>query len=218
MTDKERLEELRQYSGMTWKELAEKIGTAPQTFTDIRGGRHGISKGIANKILTVFPDLRQEWVVFGKGPMTKQESQRNIPLFESTTASDGGSLDNSRAIGCINVGSCFPRAELAMRNTSDCMIEYPNGCILVLRRVCDINMLVPGGNYVVETKEFALPKRIQRGSKESHIALYSTNQEKYPDGRLIYEPFEIPMDSVMRVFSIIGYIFTQATEITTVQP
>lgn len=216
MTDKERLEELRQYSGMTWKELAEKIGTAPQTFTDIRGGRHGISKGLASKIQSAFPDLRQEWVVFGKGPMTKQEQSRNIPLFESTNT-DGGAFDESRAIGCINVGSCFPRAELAMRNTSDCMSEYPNGCILILRRVSDVNILVPGGNYVVETKEFALPKRMQKGSKENYIALYSTNESKYPDGKLIYEPFEIPMDSVMRIFSIIGYIFTQATEITAVQ-
>lgn len=218
MTDKERLEELRQYSGLTWKELATKVGVNPQTFTDIRGGRHGISKGLANKIMEAFPELRQEWIVFGKGPMTKQESSRNIPLYEMTGGSSEA-IDANRCPDFINVGSCFPRAEMAIRNTGDAMVEYPNGCILILRRVCDVNMLVPGSNYVVETREFTLPKRLQTGSAENRIRLYSTNTATHPDGKLIHEPFEIPMDSVMRIFAIIGYIYTQSNEITsTSQP
>lgn len=213
MTDKERLEELRQYSGLSWKDLASKVGTNPQTFTDIRGGRHGISKGLSVKILNAYPDLRQEWVVFGTGPMTKQESSRNIPLYE-TAGGSSDALAAGNCAGCINVGSCFPKAEMALRNASNAMTEYPVGSILILKRVGDVNMLVPGSNYVVETAEFVLPKRLQTGSTDNSIRLYSTNTATYPDGNLIYEPFEVPLEAVTRIFSIIGYIYTHSNEIT----
>lgn len=212
MSDKERIEEIQRLSGLNWKELAIKVGlTTPQTFTDIRSGRHGISKGLAAKMLMAFPDIRQEWLVFGTGPMTKHESARNIPLYEASEAVGVFNEDNVK--GGVNVGSCFPQAEMAMRYLGDSMSEYPHGSILILRRVGDAKLLVPGNDYVVETKEFCVVKRLQKGKDDNHISLYSTNTAKYPDGKPIYEPFEVPMEAISRVFSIIGYIYTQAIEI-----
>lgn len=214
MTDKEKLEEIQQMSGLSWKELATKIGlTTAQTFTDIRSGRHGISLKMANRIFNAFPEIRKEWLMFGQGPMTKQEEIRTVVLYEGAGNDAGASLDTSRITGTIEVGSSFPRAEIAMRNTSESMIEYPIGSILVMKRVCDINLLVPGTNYLIETDEFCMVKRLQKGKDDAHIALYSSNTATYPDGRLVYEPFEIPMDSVKRVFVVLGYIYNQVSDI-----
>ena len=68
----------------------------------------------------------------------------------------------------------------------------------------------------METNEFCIVKRVQKGADNAHIALYSSNVATYPDGKLIYEPFEIPIDSVRRIFSVIGYIYTQANDINKV--
>ena len=77
MTDGEKLVEVQKMTGLTWKELAAKIGIASaQTFTDIRNGRHGISMKLANRIIEAFPDIRQEWLMFESGPMTRDEIGR----------------------------------------------------------------------------------------------------------------------------------------------
>lgn len=213
MTDGEKLLEIQQMTGLSWKELASKVGIASaQTFTDIRGGRHGISLKLANKIIEAFPEIRREWLMFESGPMTRGEAAGMIALFNS--AEEIGC--DKQATESINVGSCFPKAEIAMRNTSDSMVEYPVGCILVMKRVMDKNLLMPGTNYLVETNEFAVVKRIQKGKDEAHIALYSSNEKKYDDGKVVYEPFEIPMDSVKRMFCVLGYIYTQAPDINKV--
>ncbi len=137
-----------------------------------------------------------------------------IAMYES--AEELSAAQDGKCNEAINVGSCFPKAEVAMRNTSDSMTEYPIGCILVLKRVVDTQLLIPGNNYLVETNEFCIVKRVQKGADNAHIALYSSNVATYPDGKLIYEPFEIPIDSVRRIFSVIGYIYTQANDINKV--
>lgn len=215
MTDGEKLVEVQKMTGLTWKEMAAKIGIASaQTFTDIRNGRHGISMKLANRIIEAFPDIRQEWLMFESGPMTHDEAAGMIAMYES--AEELSAAKDGKCGEAINVGSCFPKAEVAMRNTSDSMAEYPIGCILVLKRVVDTQLLIPGNNYLVETNEFCIVKRVQKGADNAHIALYSSNVATYPDGKLIYEPFEIPIDSVRRIFSVIGYIYTQANDINKV--
>lgn len=213
MTDGEKLIALQQKTGLTWKELAARVGIASaQTFTDIRGGRHGISLKLANRIIEAFPDIRREWLMFESGPMTNSEMVGFINMYESTgdLSSD---KSGSEVADKINVGSCFPKAEMAVRYSNGDMVEYPSGCILVLRRVVDTNLLIPGYNYLVETEEFCVAKRVQKGSDDAHIALYSTSTDTYPDGKLIHEPFEIPIDSVRRIFSILGYIYPQSNDI-----
>lgn len=213
MTDGEKLIEIQQMTGLTWKDLADKVGIASaQTFTDIRGGRHGISMKLANKIIEAFPEIRKEWLMFESGPMTHKEAEGMITMFNSVEDIS----DSKSSPDFINVGSCFPKAEIAIRNTSDSMTEYPVGCILVMKRVMDMKLLMPGNNYLIETNEFVTVKRLQKGKDNAHIALYSSNCATYPDGKLIYEPFEIPIDSVSRMFYILGYIYPQANDINKV--
>lgn len=217
MTDGEKLQEIQQMTGLQWKELAAKIGIASaQTFTDIRNGRHGISLKLANKIIEAYPEIRREWLMFESGPMTHKEAAGMIAIFNSTEDLGANMADGKGASDTINVGSLFPKAEIAVRNTSDSMTEYPVGCILVMKRVMDVKLLMPGNNYLIETNEFVTIKRLQKGKDEAHIALYSSNCATYPDGKLVYEPFEIPMDSVKRIFYILGYIYPQANDINKV--
>lgn len=217
MTEGEKIEKIRQFTGLQWKELAAKIGLASgQTFTDIRNGRHGISMKLANRIIDAFPEIRREWLIFGSGPMTHKDVAGMTALLNSAEDLGTTMTDDKCSSESINVGSCFPKAEIAVRNTSDSMVEYPVGCILVMKRVMDMKLLIPGNNYLIVTDEFVTVKRLQKGKDEAHIALYSSNCVTYPDGKLIYEPFEIPMDSVKRMFYILGYIYPQANDINKV--
>ena len=211
MTDSERIEELRRFANCTWKDLAEKLDIpSAQTFTDIRSGRIGISQRLQAKILKAFPEIRKEWLVVGEGSMT---GPNDIPFYDNDGKSPFfASLENCKPSDLINPGSWFKQADMALRNTGDAMKEYPDGCVLMLRRVTDRNLLLPGNNYVVETREFVVARRYQKSNEPHKIALYSSNTSTYPDGKLVYEPFEVPMESITRIFFILGYVMMQKGE------
>lgn len=172
-------------------------------------------------------DLNIQWLLTGAGEMLRadqpapsvdstsvksDESPHMIPFYDAETTGSfsglvGASDTDATILGYINAGSWFDHRETAaIRHTGDSMTEYPSGCVLALRQIHEKRLLVPGRNYVIETSEYRVTKRVQLGSAPDRIALYSSNTERYPDGRLIYEPFEIELSDIRRIFSILGYI------------
>lgn len=148
----------------------------------------------------------------------RKSNGKMIPFYDAeTTGGYTGAVSSASSdvqlTGYINAGDWFDgRETAAIRHVGDSMSEYPNGCILAVREVRNRNLLVPGRNYVIETDEYRITKRVQLGSSRDTIALYSTNKERYADGRLIYEPFEISLEDVRRIFTVLGYIVNQQGE------
>lgn len=183
-------------------------------------------------------DLNINWLLTGEGEMTidtdknserrivgsPKEAGRLIPFYDAETTGGyegrvSSSTEEATLKGYIQAGGWFNgRETAAIRHVGDSMIEYPNGCVLAVREVTERRLLVPGQNYVIETMEYRITKRVQRGSSPDTIALYSTNQEKYEDGRLIYEPFEISLEDVRRIFSVLGFIVNQSGEFRLIKP
>ncbi len=76
MTDIERITKVAQYAGLSFNRLAKEIGlTTPQTFYDIRAGKHGISKELADKIQAKYLNISTAWLLTGEGEMLKGEAQ-----------------------------------------------------------------------------------------------------------------------------------------------
>lgn len=183
-------------------------------------------------------DLNINWLLTGEGEMTidtdknserrivgsPKEAARLIPFYDAETTGGyegrvSSSTEEATLKGYIQAGGWFNgRETAAIRHVGDSMVEYPNGCVLAVREVTERRLLVPGQNYVIETMEYRITKRVQRGSSPDTIALYSTNQEKYEDGRLIYEPFDISLEDVRRIFSVLGYIVNQSGEFRLIKP
>lgn len=208
MTDGQKLEEVRRLTGLTWKEMAKRANIkSAQTFTDIRNGRHGISVKLAGKLTAAFPLLRREWLLFESGAMTTGAQPGAIGLYSSTD--DLATEGNAET---LNLGSMFPGATAAVRNASEAMTEYPVGCILVLKGLPSDAALIPGANYLFQTKDYSLVKRMQQGEKEGFISLYSTNEATYPDGKQIYEPFSLERSAIVKAFAILGYIMPHLSE------
>lgn len=179
------------------------------------------------RINNAYPELNIEWLKTGEGEMLRadqtapsvahpavksDDAPHMIPFYDAETTGSfsglvGASDSDAAILGYINAGSWFDHRETAaIRHTGDSMTEYPSGCVLALRQIHEKRLLVPGRNYVIETSEYRVTKRVQLGSAPDRIALYSSNTDRYPDGRLVYEPFEIELSDIRRIFSILGYI------------
>lgn len=199
MTDAEKITAIRDYYNLTWVNFAKLIGIpSPQTFVDIRSGRHGLSDRIRNHILEAMPDISAEWLNNGEGPMVVNENNRSLPFVNN----EGG----------LSFNGLFPNANSVLRYFGKDMVEYPTGAVLILKAVGSVDAVVPGNNYVIATNDYIVVKRVQMGSDSEHITLYSTNTESYPDGRLVHEPFEVRKDAVTEIYTVLGYALSSVSE------
>lgn len=137
---------------------------------------------------------------------------KNLIPFYDDVSSVGGSdtVSSVDAVSTptdyIDAGDWFRDATAAIRHYGESMIEYPTGCILALKEVNDKNLIVYGRDYCIETSEYRVTKRIQKGKDENYFTAYSTNIETYPDGRLIHEPFDIQKSEIKRMYLVLGYV------------
>jgi len=231
MTDSEKIREIEKRFNFSTRALAKYLRLkSPQTLYDIHKGKHGISKELAQIMAQRLEGVSLAWVLTGKegynlnkdhgdnlGSKDKTQSNENegylVPLFDdvSTYGSSNAGGDTapvSNPTEYINVGSWFGKTKItsAIRHYGDSMVEYPNGCILAIKEIKDFDNVVPGRNYVIETNEIRVTKRIQSGIDDSQIMAYSTNTETYPDGKQIHEPFIIKKIKITKVSLVIGRI------------
>lgn len=74
MTDIEIITKVAEYTGLSFNKLAKEIGlTSPQTFYDIKAGKHGISKELAEKIHARYLNINEAWLLTGNGEMLVAE-------------------------------------------------------------------------------------------------------------------------------------------------
>lgn len=231
-----RLNQFLEYEHVSQSKLAVDLNTSQPTISSILSGKRSLSRGMIARLCARFPHLNRSWLEFGEGDMLKvdhpnvtdaadaRDMQRVIPFYDAeTTGGFNGPVSSSgdvgAVVGYIQAGGWFEgRETAAIRHVGDSMSEYPNGCVLAVREVENIRLLVPGRNYVIETTEYRVTKRVQKGSLPDCIALYSTNPERYEDGRLVYEPFEVALSDIRRIFSVLGYIVNQSGEFRLIKP
>lgn len=75
MTDIQILEEVKKIIGLSFNSLAKELGLkGPQIFYDIKAGKCGISKDLANKIHEKFLNINYHWLLTGEGePIVTEE-------------------------------------------------------------------------------------------------------------------------------------------------
>lgn len=222
----------------TKKEFAEAIGwRSTHLSSAFKGDSSRLTQGLMFSIADAFPCFNRSWLLTGEGDMLQStedlsveiqsrrgDDSRLIPFYDAeTTGGYEGLVSSSdeevNLTGFIQAGGWFGGSETAaIRHVGDSMVEYPDGCVLVVREVTERRLLVPGKNYVIETNEYRVTKRIQRGSSPTTIALYSSNKEKYEDGRLVHEPFEVEFEDIRRIYSVLGYIVNQSGEYRLIKP
>ena len=230
MKGSEKINALLEHFSLSPSDFAKKLELKyVQNIYDIQSDKVDISKSMANKIVAVFNDVDKNWLLTGEGKMLKEEKsgvqfydpenappgRRLIPLYDDGATTIGGNLKRGRSANMqsnthptewIDPGDWFKNVTAAIRHYEDSMIEYPSGCVLALKEVQDRMLLIPGKDYVIETTENRVTKKIQLGADDTYIRCHSTNTETYPDGTLIHQPFNIRFENILKIFEVLGYV------------
>ena len=230
MNTSEKINSILDEVGVKAPTFAKNIGVIYQRILDIQKGKtKKISGELANAIVAQYPQFNITWLLTGEGSMLNQEprdvqfydpedvprNKRLIPIYsEAVTMGGSGDLIPGSTGGgvdeWIDSGDWFKNITGAIRHYGESMIEYPSGCILALKEVQDRRLIVPGRNYVIETSEYRVTKKVQFNDS-GKMRVRSTNEEKYEDGTLIYNPFDIEWELVWRIFEVLGYVVKQGS-------
>lgn len=216
MTIQERVLQVIENKGITPYRFCKDLGLS-MGYLDKRGAI-GTDKYL--KIIEYLSEVNPEWLLTGKGEMlkvdkleAKEEPKNLIPFYDDvvTIGGNNNAIADTSGVSTpsdyIDAGDWFSGVTAAIRHYGDSMSEYPNGCILALRQLHDSNSIVWGRNYVVETSEIRVTKRLQTCKNDDECVMaYSTNTETYPDGQLVHEPFKIRKEDIRRVFMVLGRV------------
>lgn len=182
-----------------------------------------LGEGVLSKIIDYCLDINISWLLTGRGSMLSNEtnqpsqlpSRHLIPLYDIAAIggreyeADLSSVSQSPSM--IDTGDWFLDASAAMSVQGDSMSpEYKSGSIVALKEIRDRRIIMFGEDYVVETDEIRVIKRLQRSDKNDCLLACSINPEIWESGplkgRLIHEPFDIPLEAVRRMFLVLGEV------------
>lgn len=203
----DRLDKYLEYKHLSDNKITKQLGLSIGTIGKSRKEGRELSDKVIEQILNFYKDLNRDWLLYGEGEML---TRKKIPLYNDDSTIGGVNEqvanvdDSARPTEWIDAGDWFPTATSAIHHYGDSMNEYPSGCILALKRVNDSRLLLNGENYVIETDEFRITKRILDDGDD--IIAYSTNQETYPDGKLIHAPIRIPKDAIRHLDLVLGCV------------
>lgn len=214
----DRFDEYMSYKDLNDNRVTNDLGLSIGLIGKSRKGNRDLSDKVIEQILNFYSDLSRVWLLTGEGSMLNNTNSEvssvkeanMIPFFDDVYSVGGdnefrASVDNNGySVEMVNTGDWFKSATAAIRHIGDSMVEYPAGSILAVRRVDDINLLVNGKAYVIETTEYRVTKLIR--DEGEYLMAYSTNTATHPDGSLIYAPMRIPKSSIRRIDIVLGCV------------
>lgn len=166
-----------------------------------------------NNVLTAFPELNRDWLLYGEGEMLKIDPTINkvelgvnsflvpcIPLrAEAGTLS--GFSDSVMPYESYMVASPVKGADFAIDIHGDSMEpEYPNGCRVFVQKI-QLDYIKEGYVYVFDTMGGIILKEVVKVNTDSLI--YHSLNPKYSDDTLAFA--DIHSNGVYRVLGCLTF-------------
>lgn len=209
-TPQERLNRLRQYTGMSLKKISEEAGIkTAQTLYEIKNGKHSFSSEVARKLNVRWPDISRGWLMSGEGemllsvpvPASGEKAGDYVPLMP--VSAFAGPIKNFLSDGlelrdCETVLSPSPGAELAIPVSGDSMEPMlHDGTVIFIKRINDRAFIPWGQTMVIDTENGAFVKDIFPGEGDNIIA--RSKNPRYPD-------MHIPYDSIYGIYRVVNAV------------
>lgn len=178
LTAKERIEKVVCWAGLNTSTFATHIGlSSPQTLYQIKSGKHDISRALAQRICSHYPDIEFGWLFAGEGEMIRP-MEASIPhyMVDCTDVALGRAPaiphSQTRIVGC---GDC---SFAAPYNSSAMEPDIKQGSTLFLKEVT-IEEVQVGSIVLVATEQRATLRRVGEVT-HAHITLVGPSGSPSP--------------------------------------
>ena len=204
----ERFDKYMKTKGLNDNKVTNSLGLSIGTLGKSRKENRDLSEKNIEKILNFYTDLNRTWLLTGEGSMfTTEPSLAGFNELEYTRvpllpiSAQGGSLNDfvvSVSLqDCEKIISPINGADIAITISGDSMAdEYPNGSIVLAKRINERAFIDWGKVYVLDTCNGVVVKALTPSEKENCIRCVSINPAP------IYAPFEVALNDIYGVYRV----------------
>lgn len=192
-------------------EFCRKLGVAP---TYIGVIRKSIPPEKINKIVSLYPDMSRDWLLYGEGDMYARETDDPrrmlqdagyvVPLLPVTAFAGNISAwsQSVNASDCEKVISPVQGVDFAIRISGDSMEPaFHDGSIVLIKKIDDKAFIPWGHPMIVDSANGVFFKDVYPSEKgRKYIEARSINP-KYP-------PLQIPQDCIHGLYRVVTTINT----------
>ena len=169
----QRIERVVRWTGLSVNSFALSVGLSRgENLYQIKRGNNGISRELAAMIAAKYPQISRAWLLTGEGDMFAEAipRQSSVPFFAVDIEQYIASPARYTSRSYISIPE-IEEAEFAAVYFGRAMGEaVPPGATVLAKRVAPEN-LIPGGDYVVVTKDIAMLRRVRRGEGDGVLRL-----------------------------------------------
>lgn len=187
-TIKERTLEYIKSKNISVKEFETRCGLSNGYVAAMRKG-FGADK--LNNVLTAFPDLNRDWLLYGEGKRTKEVIEvveQGTPVYDiDATCGDLSRpivFTDEHIIGHVNLPNVSSNAVIIRANGDSMTPHINDGDWIAVREVFNFNELYYGQVYLVITEELRLLKYLRKDEDEQRYILLRSENDRYDDIRL----------------------------------
>lgn len=187
-------------------EFCRKLGVAP---TYIGVIRKSIPAEKINRIVTLYPLLSRDWLLYGEGEMYAkeqsnprrflQEAGYMVPLLP-VTAFAGNITAWSQSINaseCEKVISPVQGVDFAIRISGDSMEpDFHDGSIVIVKKIDDKAFIPWGHTMIVDSSNGVFLKNVYPSDKGRKFIEAKSINPKYP-------PLQIPQDCIYGLYRVV---------------
>ena len=204
----ERFDKYMKTKGLNDNKVTNSLGLSIGTLGKSRKENRDLSEKNIEKILNFYTDLNRTWLLTGEGSMfTTEPSLAGFNELEYTRvpllpiSAQGGSLNDfvvSVSLqDCEKIISPINGADIAITISGDSMAdEYPNGSIVLAKRINERAFIDWGKVYVLDTCNGVVVKMLTPSEKEDCVHCVSINPNP------IYAPFEVALNDIYGVYRV----------------
>lgn len=192
-------------------EFCRKLGVAP---TYIGVIRKSIPPEKINRIVTLYPDLSRDWLLYGEGEMyaretpdlrrVLQESGYMVPLLP-VTAFAGNITAWSQSINpddCEKVITPVKGVDFAIRISGDSMEPtFHDGAIILIKKIDDKAFIPWGHPMIVDSSNGVFFKDVYPSEKGRKFIEARSINSKYP-------PLQIPQECIHGIYRLVATLNT----------
>lgn len=180
----QRIESVVKWANMTTNYFARYIGLSRgENLYQIKRGRNGISRKLAERIVLHFPQIDLLWLLTGRGQMFVSGSEDRgvqIPFFNADVEKSIRGLDLLSPDGFI-VLPVGDDADYALYYYGRAMGETLPAGTLVFLKEADVESVIPGGLYVVVTRKIVTLRHLHSGADAQSIRLTASREGDFDE-------------------------------------
>lgn len=199
MDNWQRIDSVIRWANMTINYFALYIGLPRgENLYQIKKGNNGISRNLADKIVTKFPEVSLAWLLTGEGQMFVDEKLCGvqIPFYQVDVESHITRLDElapDREMVIPQLTGC----DLAMLYNGKAMgCSIPSGSIVFLKKMTP-EEIIPGLEYVIVCQKIITLRIVRTSERDSEWRLVAADRENFDD-------IFVKASDIEQVYQVVG--------------